>query len=527
MITLRDYQEASVEAVFDYFVAKEGNPLVVLPTGAGKSLVLGEFIRRACMLYPDTRMLVLSHVKELLAQDAAAILRVWPEAPISIYSAGLNAKDLSGQVVIAGIQSIHRRAYDVQQCDLVLIDEAHLVSGADTGMYRRFLRELAQINAHLKIVGLTATAFRLDTGLLHKGRERLFTDICHEVNLGWLIDQGYLSPLRCKRTSTTLDVSGVHVRGGEFIASELEAAVDIEHINRAIVDELVEKGADRGSWLVFATGIGHARHLCDEIRSRGVNAETVFGDTSPAERARILGDFKDGSLRCVVNVAVLTTGFDAPGVDLIAMCRPTKSKGLYVQIMGRGTRLAEGKDDCLILDFAGVIAMHGPVDMVRGDTKSEAIGDEPGVAPVKECPECRELVAAGARRCPACGYEFPPPAIKLSKRPIQAAVLSRELKDEWLAVSGVGYFRHHKLDSPPSLRVEYRCGLATYREWVCLEHSGFARQKATQWWSRRAPGKAIPQTIDEALDQAADLPKPEAIIVRAEGKYFTIAQVRF
>lgn len=528
MIELREYQEAAVVSIFDYFTARDGNPLVVLPTGAGKSLVLGEFLRRACVLYPETRALVLSHVKELLVQDAAAILRLWPDAPLSLYSAGLNKKDLSGQIVVAGIQSIHRIAYDVQQCDLVLIDEAHLVTSKDTGMYRRFLRDLSVINPHLKIVGLTATAFRTDSGLLHRGKDRLFTDICHEVELSYLIDEGYLSPLRCKRTDTTMSVEGVHVRGGDYVQSELAAAVDIDELNRAIVGELVEKAAGRGSWLLFCVNVEHANHIASLVREAGVSCETVFGDTPAAERARILGEFKRGEIRCIANVGVLTTGFDAPGVDLIGFLRPTKSKGLYVQMSGRGTRLAEGKSDCLVLDFAGVVAEHGPVDMVKGGVKGDKSDeDEPKKAPTKECEQCHELCAAGCRECPACGHPFPPPKLRLAKTAIQSAILARELKDEWLDVTGVTYRAHHKFGSPTSLRVEYRCGMVHYPEWVCLEHFGFPRQKAVSWWNKRAPGSPVPDTVDEALDLVDELPVPKAIIVRPEGKYFDIAQVRF
>ena len=527
MMELRAYQEQSVSAIFAYFEASNGNPLIVLPTGAGKSLVMAEFIRRACSWYPDTRVLLLSHVKELLTQNAAALLRQWPEAPLSMYSAGLNARDLSGQIIIGGIQSIHRKAHSVQVCDLVLIDEAHLLTPSDAGMYRRFLKDLAALNPHLKIVGLTATPFRMDTGMLHRGPHALFTDIAHEVKLSWLIDEGYLSPLRCKQTDLTMDVSKVQKRGGEFIASMLEAAVDKEEINEAVVMELLEKGKDRGSWLLFCSGIKHAEHLASLIRAAGIRTETVFGDTPPAERSRVIEAFKRGEIRCIANVGVLTTGFDAPGVDLIGMLRPTMSKGLYVQMCGRGTRLAEGKDDCLVLDWAGNVTRHGPVDLIKVSEKEIKEDDEKGQAPVKPCPDCQEIVAASARKCPACGHEFPAPEVKLAFKPVNAAILSRELRDEWLAVTDVDYARHTKLGSPDSLRVTYHCGLNTYREWVCLEHTGYAREKAVRWWARRMPGQPAPSSIDEALDAQADLPMPKAIMVRPAGQYWEIQQVRF
>ncbi len=221
-LSLRPYQRAAIEALYDYFSASSGNPLVVMPTGTGKSLCIAGFTREAIAAYGDTRVLILTHVKELIQQNFMAMLRAWPEAPAGIYSAGLSRRDIHAQILFAGIQSIHHHARQVQRCDLVLIDEAHLLGRGDSGMYRSFLAQLNEINAGLlKVVGFTATPYRLDSGMLHEGKDRLFTDIAFQVPVLEMIQQGYLCPVVPKQTSTQLDVGGVGTRGGEFIAKDL------------------------------------------------------------------------------------------------------------------------------------------------------------------------------------------------------------------------------------------------------------------------------------------------------------------
>jgi DNA repair protein RadD len=523
-LSLRSYQRAAIEALYDYFAASTGNPLVVMPTGTGKSVCIAGFVREAVAAYADTRVLVLTHVRELIQQNFSALLRAWPEAPAGIYSAGLSRRDIRAQVLFAGIQSIHRHAFQVQRCDLVLIDEAHLLGRGDSGMYRSFLKQLDEINAGLlKVVGFTATPYRLDSGLLHEGKDRLFTDIAYEVPVLDMIQQGYLSAVVPKQTETQLDVGGVGTRGGEFIAKDLEAAVDRDEVTRAAVAEIVQHGDGRGSWLIFCSGVAHARHVRDAIREHGVACETVTGDTPVPERDGILAAFKAGRLRCVTNANVLTTGFDAPGTDLIALLRPTKSVGLYVQMVGRGTRLAEGKDDCLVLDFAGNTARHGPIDTVDG-RKKEPAGD--GEAPIKVCPECQTINHASARHCIECDHKFPPPAVKVAPKAASNALLSIQQQPIWLDVSQVFYARHEKPGKPASLRVTYRCGLVQHSEWVCLEHTGYPREKAVGWWRRRAPELPVPSSIEDALATTDALRVPAAIQVRPVGQYTEIVAAR-
>ena len=523
MLTLRPYQEAAITAIYGYFEKKSGHPLVVIPTAGGKSLVLAAFTAGVLKTWPDQRILIVTHVRELIAQNYAEMIGIWSDAPAGIYSAGLGKREADARILFAGIQSIHRRAREIGHTDLVLIDEAHLIPGESNTIYRRFLDELQAINPRLKVIGLTATPFRLDCGMLHEGDNALFTDIAFEVSVRDLIDQGYLSPLISKRPKTRLDVSNVGTRAGDFIARDLAAAVDQDDITRAAVSEIIQHGHDRKSWLAFCSGVDHARHVAEEMNRQGITCGTIFGDTPKDERDAIIAAFKCGELRALASMGVLTTGFNAPAVDLIALLRPTKSAGLYVQMMGRGMRLAPNKDNCLVLDFAGNVERHGPVDLVRPKRPGEP---SDGVAPTKVCPNCESIVALSAAACPDCGHVFPPRVVKIAPTAATLPVLS-SAEPMWVPVQSLHYRQHIKPGGKPSLKVTYVCGMVPHSEWICFEHTGFARRKAEMWWEERAPHRAVPHTVAEALTNCQRLPAPVAIRVAPQGRYTRILGYRF
>jgi len=190
---LRPYQQEAVDAVYEHLRTKDTNPCVVLPTGTGKSLVLAKIASDAVTLWGG-RVLILAHVKELLEQNADKVRRLCPELKVGVYSAGLNSRDTRESVIVAGIQSVYNKACDLGRFDLVIVDECHLLAPDDEGMYRTFLKDMKVINPDVRLIGLTATPFRLKGGAICKP-ENLLNEVCYEAGLKEMIAQGYLSPL--------------------------------------------------------------------------------------------------------------------------------------------------------------------------------------------------------------------------------------------------------------------------------------------------------------------------------------------
>ncbi len=540
MVQLRKYQTEAVQSVWDYFTGKAGNPLIVLPTGAGKSLTLSSFIHRAIDEYPETNILVLTHQKELIDQDARAIIRYWPEAPIGIYSAGIGKKQRE-QITVAGIQSVHRLPAKFGTTDIIIIDEAHLLSKKADTMYGRFIAGIKKHNPYLKVLGLTATPYRMDSGLLIEGDERIFTDICYEAHVGDLIKDGYLSPLVAKNGATKADLSAVHTRGGEFVESDLQAAMDKDELVVGALREIFQYAHDREHILGFTAGIAHAQHCAEVARSMGATAAYVSGEMGKREREAVLADFQAGRYRFLFNAMLLTTGFDYPGIDCIAMLRPTKSVGLYVQIMGRGLRpiyapgmsladtdgrlaaISKGqKPNCLVLDFAGNVERHGPIDQIRIKRKRAKDEDAISVAPVRECPDCHELVHPSVNPCPGCGYEWPVKASHGTEA-ADAVIVAALEQPRVVTVDRVEYSVHRKTGKPDSIKVTYYCGISTYQEWIpLLDERSFVRKHAVSWcWKR---GQMAPDTIEnfKLLVQTDRLPTPSAITVKMDGKYWRV-----
>lgn len=503
-MTLRPYQRDAVDAVWNHIASSETNPAVVLPTGSGKTHVIAEMCRDAVQKW-NGRVVVLAHVKELLEQAAGKLRAVAPDLPVGVFSAGLGRRDLGYAVTIAGVQSVYQRAHDLGPLDLVIVDEAHLIPPDGEGMYRRFLSDARGLCDHQRVIGLTATPYRMKTGTIC-GPDSVLNEVCFEAGVRELIVQGYLCPLKSRAGKAVADTSDVHVRGGEFVAGELEDRMDEDGLVEAACDEVIAATRDRRSVLLFCSGVRHGDHVVRVLRDRhGVECGFVEGNTPAKERDALIDRFKAGDLKYLANVNVLTTGFDAPNVDCVAMLRPTMSPGLYYQMVGRGFRLADGKVDCLVLDFGGNVLRHGPVDAIR--LADPGVGD--GEAPAKQCPECDALIHAAYAVCPECGHKFPPREVKHAAVASEAEVVSGSdgptRRDE--RVIDVAYFVHHKHGDPlakPTMRVEYRVGFNRYaREWLCFEHpaGGYAHRKAARWWRERSNDE-VPGSVEEAVEWA-------------------------
>jgi DNA repair protein RadD len=517
-MNLRPYQRSAVDAVYNHLRERADNPLVVIPTGGGKTPIIATICREVCDASPTARIMVVAHVKELLEQAVDKLRAVAPQLPVGVYSAGLGRREMEYAVTVAGIQSVFRKVCDFGRLDLIIIDEAHMVPAEDDGMYRTFIAGAKAVNPDVRVVGLTATPYRLKDGLIC-GPGNILNHICYEVGVRDLVNEGFLSPLRSKRGLAQIDADGIGIRAGEFIASEVEAAMDDAVLVQSAVDEILQRTADRVGCLIFAAGVAHAGHIADEFKRRDHVCEIVTGSTPDAERAAILERFKTRATKYLANVNVLTTGFDAPHVDCVALLRPTMSPGLYYQMVGRGFRLSPGKADCLVLDFGGNVLRHGPIDAMSLRMRTPGTGGE---APAKECPGCMEVVAAGFRLCPECGHEFPPPEKKAhTPKADSTPVMTTEVIDEEHPVMGVTYHRHEKKadpSAPPTMRVEYQLNYAWWqKEWVCFEHTGFPRRKAEGWWRDHGGGYPAPATVEEALSRTGELRKVVAIKTRTKG----------
>jgi DNA repair protein RadD len=533
MIQLRDYQQAAIDAVYAYWEQGGGNPLVEMATGTGKSMVIAELVRRIRTDFPTMRVLMLVHVKELVEQNFKALLNLYPGGSMGIYSAGLGRRDSHHSITFASVQSVYRKAAALGPRHLVLVDEAHLVPSAGEGMYLQLLEGLRRTVPDLRVVGFTATPYRLGTGRLDDGDGRLFDETVFSFGIRDGIDGGYLSPLISKATAAQIDVSAVARSRGEFNAGQLETAAD--QITVEAVDEIIRFGENRRAWLAFCSGVDHAHAVRSAFRARGISAETVTGDTPGPERDRIFRAYRAGQIKVLTGANVFTTGFDAPLVDLIAMLRPTLSTSLYVQMVGRGTRKSEGKENCLVLDFARNVARHGPVDSVAvGGKKDKGEGDDGKVAVdsvrAKECPDCHDLVALNVHVCPDCGHEWP-----VENKPKHEAradgdlgILSTEVvPPKMLPVVDWSLGAWSKLGSPDSVRVTYYAGISEYREWLAFGYTGQPRQRACQWWSLHGGSNPFPKTAAEAIERRGELIMPATISVKPNGKYFDIVNRTF
>lgn len=359
---LRDYQSEAVSATIKHFQKSNESAVIVLPTGSGKSLVIAELARLA-----KRKILVLTHVKELVEQNHQKYESYGLTA--SIYSAGLKKKKNDQQVTFASIQSVARNLADFSQYySLIIVDECHRVNikkenGEGNNQYQQVIELLTQTNPEIKLLGLTATPYRLGMGWIYRKhyrgimrseQARPFEHCIYELPLRYLIKRQYLTqPTLVDATIEHYDFSALRVNNtGEYNPADINHLLNRNpRITQGIIEQVVDLALQRQGVMIFAATVEHAQ----EVQSYLPTSETalIIGDTDNKERGYLIQQFKQKRIKYLVNVSVLTTGFDAPHVDMIAILRPTQSVSLYQQIIGRGLRLSEGKKDCLIIDYTG------------------------------------------------------------------------------------------------------------------------------------------------------------------------------
>lgn len=520
-IELRVHQVDATPNVVNYLRKHKGkkNPIVALPTGAGKSYCIADFVLWA--VRNSKKVLVVSHVWEIISQNAKSIEK-FTGFDVGIYSAKANRYEVK-PVTAASIQSIYRKPELFKDFDYIIVDECHRISYDENSMYRKLRAVLSA-----PWIGYTATYYRLGTGYIFgSSEEHLFDDVVHD----WthkdkfveLVKLGYLSPLIAKGTGFKMDTANIKITGGDFNLKDLSDEFDREAVTDAILKECMVRGEGRKQWLFFAIDMKHADHIAEWLNRNGKRTIVVHSKMEEYgfDRDKIIADIKEYKYDAIVNVDILTTGFDHPAIDLIGILRPTESPVLHVQIGGRGSRTCVGKLDCLILDFAGNFERLGPInDPV---IKIKGKGKEGGEPPMKQCPRCDSMVLAQARRCPDCGHVFHRQH-GLTPSAYNASIIDSG-EPVWVIVDDVTYERKAEFARPAVLIVTYHCGDRKIKDTICLEHKGFARDKAVNWVKYR--GGEPTKTVAEFMPQVDKLKKASRIRVERKGKYYNITESVF
>ena len=517
--TLRPYQIEAVNQTIDGLKNKSGNPLIALPTGTGKSLVIGEIIRQLTNQYPKLRVSMITHNKELVKQNAEKLIALYPDADIGVYSAGLKKKQPNSKIMFATVQSIAsalKKGNPFGTRHLVIVDEAHLIAPGGSTNYQRVFKEWRKEYPTMKIIGLTATPFRMKGGLLYGNKDEMFdylsADFCSMEAFNKLLDAGYLAPLIPFRMKNEVDLKNVRTTAGDYNQQDLAKAVSADGLIENAVHEIIEQGFTRKSWLIFCSGIENTERANELFLSRGIRSACVHSKQSDLVNDEIIKGFKAGRIQCVTNANILTTGFDHPGIGLIGMLRPTKSTGLHIQMLGRGTRPCEGKQNCMVMDYAGNTKNLGPInDPVIPGKQIGGGGD----APVRQCPECGCLNHISKKECDNCGFIFPIKE-KLSRMPSQTELIADgRPKIERLAVRNISYAFYLPYSQIPCVKAKYRVGNRVFKDYLPFDNPK-AAWKCKEWWKSRFPDEPVPESTGafmELIQSGFEMPIPAGIEV--------------
>jgi len=444
VITLRRHQIEIADAIEMAWRCGTLRPLVDACVGSGKSLSIAELCRRACER--GERSIVLVHKKELAFQDYAALQSLGVRCGLNGDSLG--ERTWRAPVIVAMINSVYRNAAAFGHIDNIFIDECHLIPHSQAGMYRQFLRGFP----HARQAGFSGTVFRLQGGSLVEGEEAPFDKVVYRYSIIDGIRDGYLVPAFSASVTDTMDLSALKTRQGEYTGDSQDTQMLAQMDNH--ICQLIPYRSERRAWLIFEASVKAARAMCQRLNEWGIRAGLVIGDMPDAERTRNIEAFRRGELQAIVNKDVLTTGFDNPRVDLLAMRFATKSLGKYIQVCGRLLRtvggniessIAAGKSDGLLFDWGGNISTHGPLDFIRPrETKARLVScDECGTrnaaaaarcwkcdaVMTKNCPACLVPVAKGTLDCPHCAFDMrsersEPTTAKLFDVPSGAALIA-------------------------------------------------------------------------------------------------------
>lgn len=533
MITLRKHQQDAHDAVLDHLKSGGRNALVNVCVGGGKSMIQAAIAKTVFDNYPGAQILGLTMTKELIRQNAEESLLYWPQMPVGINCSGLKKRNTTNPLIFGHPLSVRSQIKALGKRHILMIDEVHNVSRKDEAVYGKMIAALRIAVPDLVCIGFTGTMWRLDTGRLDepwRGVPSMWDKVVFNYGILDGIRDGFLVPPITREPGITLDVSGVKLRGGEFIESQLQAAVDVDDMNQRIADNLLINMSGRKRCLVFCTGVKHAEHMRDALKARGASALLVTGDTDDNERDAAFDYFKRGAAQYLVNVGVATTGFNDPGCDAVAILRPSQSSGLITQMVGRCIRAAPQKTDGLVLDYGGNFERLGCIDQMDGKKYAGVAGGKP---PTKVCPDCQTRLPASVLKCTTCGHEWERAGPDLATQAISVPVVSIHQGSVWKDVSTVHYELHQKRDQKgdpidkPSLKIVYLCGVTPIYEWLAFESAKPGGIFVAQMkWRARCITDVMPLTALEAVTLAKDnLRRPGRIQVKKDGKYWSVLTV--
>ncbi|TAM96012.1 MAG: DEAD/DEAH box helicase, partial [Rhizobiaceae bacterium] len=525
--TLRYYQREAADATMAA-LSRRKNPVVTLPTGSGKSATAAEIVFRVISQSPQgARIVVVAPSRELVQQDEAALLRYFQPEHVGVVCASLNRREGDRQILVGTPQSL-AGTIDFDPA-VVVVDEAHLMPLHKKSWFARLFAGLPR-RRRTPRAGLTATSFRTADGAIF-GPGGWFNYQAYEISARELIARGYLAPMRYIEPAALMTVEGVAVTAGDFNQGQLVTA-NIDRVAAQV--ELILKameGRDRA--MIFAVTVEHARAFQQAFADNGERCELIIGDMSANDRTAAVDAFKSRQSRIAVTVAAALTGFDVPEIDLIASCRPTKSAIIHTQSIGRGTRVAKGKSDCIVLDFAGNVRRFGPIISPNFDASGQS---RLSTAPWRPCPSCGTFAREEAWTCQHCGERLrgraPREKAPLEITPINfrraAKAVEKLVRQQGLCHHVVHDFAlegHEKRDHPGSFSVRLKFDLGGHAIVYQWEKDLTSDRWARIWWAFCGDDPA-PHSFEEAFGRRHELVRPLVVSIERDGPFWRVVSLR-
>lgn len=520
---LRWYQEEAINAFNSYVSSGGHSTLISASTGSGKTLIIAEVTKQYAR--QNKQVLIITHRKELIEQNEATLNKHDKTITTGVISASCKRKEYDGQVLIGGIQTVIRNTQKLPKVDLLIVDECHHISRDTETSYGKLIRALKETNPNLIILGLTATPYRMDDGLLYEGENAIFDSCCYDVSIATLMEQGFLCQLVSRGSAQKIDTSHLHTRMGDFDQKELQEVADDEKLTDYVVKDVIKKCADRKHWIIFTTGLRHSAHVCEKLTSLGVTNASIDGTMDAQTRERIITEYKSGAIRCIVNCNVLTEGFDFPSIDALILLVSTKSVNKYIQIMGRALRISPEKKDCLVLDYGENVVRLGFITDVKIPTKENKHEKKD----VKECPNCHLYLKLNAKVCPECGHEFVSAPRRLNHSHVAYDGELVEFHPHWVKVEKVSYGVHNKEGKPQTFRISYKCDDGSvYSKYLSLSGKAhpYAYEQSVKFVKEQLHGNAL--DIDDAVLECKKWRVPSDIfVVKTDNGFIEMKNIVF